>query len=46
LGREENKESGQADSELEGNARQTKQRRPDGAVRTQNSVGTLQLQSK
>jgi hypothetical protein len=45
LGREENKESAQADSELEGNARQTKQRRVCGADHTQNSDGTLRFEA-
>jgi len=42
LGREENKESSQADSELEGNARQTKQRRRAhcSGKRTVNGIDT------
>lgn len=45
LGREENKESARADSELEGNARQTEQRRLRGAHYTQNSDGTLRFET-
>jgi len=45
LGREENKESARADSELDGNARQTKQRRLRGADHTQNADGTLRFEA-
>ena len=45
LGREENKESPRADSELDGNARQTKQRRLRGADHTQNADGTLRFEA-
>jgi hypothetical protein len=44
LGREENKESA-ADSELEGNARQTKQRRLLRADHTQNAGGTVRFET-
>jgi hypothetical protein len=45
LGREENKESAREDSELDGNARQTKQRRLRGADQTQNADGTLRFEA-